>query len=448
MRLYLSLLQRNSDIRYIWFAEVISLVGDWFSQVVLAAVVVAASPGREGFAISTLILARFLPPLLLSPMAGVLLDRFDRQRLLVWSNFLRAGIGVLYLIALADPSLLWLIYAGILLQAAVGTVYMPGQSALVAGVVTSDDLVTANTLSSATWSAALAAGGALGGFVAATLGSTTALVFDVITFLAAGLLMMQVRGYRYRPAAATAGPRSTVAFSAETLPLSPAPPPAEAESESATLADGLRYVRAHRPTLVTLFVKFGGSLGNVDSIMIILATQIFVLGIDGQLSLGIVYSAFGIGAIVGPLLANALSVGTPQNLRRWILVGFVAQAVGWLLIGWASTLLLVCIGLIMRGMGGSVNWTYSSVLLQRTTPDQYRGRVFALDMTLFNLATAFATIVHGTLIDTLGTSNVAIIAYGTALLSAGPLIGWIWAQRSWTSDALPRLERTEQVADA
>lgn len=460
MRQYLDLLKRNRDIRFIWFAEVVSLVGDWFSQVVLLSLVVARSPGREGFAISTLILARFIPPLILSPMAGVLLDRFNRQQILIWSNFLRAGIGVLYLIAISDPALVWLIYVGVIFQAVLGTVYMPGQAALVATVVRHDELVTANTLSNATWSAALAAGGALGGFVAATLGSTTALVFDVLTFLVAGTFLTQVRGYKYVSAAQKrldavaeqptdwAVPvegQKLAAISREVVAES-LEPVANKEPET-SLSDGLRYVRNHRPTLVTMFVKFGGSLGNVDSIMTILATQIFVMGTDGQLSLGIVYSAFGIGAIAGPLLANMLSDGSGAALRRWILVGFVAQVLGWVILGWASTLILVCMGLVLRGMGGSVNWTYSSVLLQRTTPDLYRGRVFALDMTLFNLATAFATIVHGTLIDALGPANVEVVAYGTAALSVLPLMFWIWAQRKWQPELLG-LQRAEHVADA
>lgn len=462
MQQYFDLLKRNRDIRFIWFAEVVSLVGDWFSQVVLLALVVARSPGHEGFAISSLILARFVPPLFLSPMAGVLLDRFNRQQILIWSNFLRAGVGVLYLIAISDPALLWLIYIGVILQAILGTVYMPGQSALVASVVSHEELVTANTLSNATWSAALAAGGALGGFVAATLGSTTALIFDVLTFAVAGTLLLQVHGYKYLSeadkrresselqAAQWAVPlegQKLAAVSREVVAESLEPAAVRTDLPDATLSDGLRYVRNHPPTLFTMFVKFGGSLGNVDSIMTILATQIFVMGVDGQLSLGIVYSAFGVGSIIGPLLANSLSNGTGKTLRRWIMAGFVVQIFGWLILGWASTLILVCMGLMLRGMGGSVNWTYSSVLLQRTTPDQYRGRVFALDMTLFNLATAFATIVHGALIDALGPANVEVVAFGTAALSVLPLIGWIWAQRNWQAEPLG-LQGTEQVADA
>lgn len=453
MRQYYALLQRNRDMRFIWFAEVTCLIGEWFSQVVLLSLIVARSPGREGFAISSLILARFIPPLLLSPMAGVLLDRFNRQRILIWSIYLRAGIGVLYLIAVSDPSLVWLIYAGVIVQAAISTVYMPGQSALVASIVEPKDLMTANTLSNATWSAAMALGGALGGLVAALLGSSYALMIDIATLTLAGTLLMQVRGYKFTPRAVEVS---------ETAAIAP----------DTSLTDGLRYVRGHRPTLATLFVKFGGSLGNVDSIMTILATQIFVLGANGQLSLGIFYSAFGIGAIIGPLISNGMTDGGSRSLRRWILIGFIGQALGWVLIGWASTIILMCFALLLRGMSGSINWTYSSVLLQRTTPDVYRGRVFSLDMALYNLATAFSTLVHGALIDhynalnivsiekvmpaslsggavaALGETDIVIIAFGTALLSLIPLAGWVMAQRRWRDAPVSGLEGTQHVASA
>ncbi|MCU0476698.1 MAG: MFS transporter, partial [Anaerolineae bacterium] len=199
--------------------------------------------------------------------------------------------------------------------------------------------------------------------------------------------------------------------------------------------EGVRYVRKHPSTLATLLVKFGGSLGNVDTAMTLFATQIFIIGTDGLISVGLLYTAFGIGAIVGPIAANRLSDGGDTSLRRWILVGFVAQAVGWLVLGWASTILIVCVGLVLRGMGGSVNWTYSSILLQRTTPDHYRGRVFALDMVLFTLATIFATVVQGGLIDALGTESIGVVSVGIAAFSVLPLLGWGWAVRRWQARA-------------
>ncbi|MBK9124783.1 MAG: MFS transporter [Chloroflexi bacterium] len=415
MRQYVELLRGNRDMRLIWFSEITNLVGDWFNQVVLGALVISLMPGRAGFAISTLIVARFLPPLILSPQAGSLLDRFNRQRMLVWSNWLRSIIGFVYLLPLLDPSLVWLIYVGVVAQSTLSTVYPPGLSALIASVVKPTELVTANTLSNATWSAALAAGGALGGVVAAAFGSATALIVDALTFFAAGLLIAGVRGY-------------------VPTPVDPTVDAAQRRRE-ASVRDGLRYIRSHKPTLATLFVKFGGSLGNVDAIMAALATQVFVMGTRGELSLGLFYSAFGVGAVLGPLVANAIHNGSGPSLRRWIWIGFIAQGLGWLVIGQASVLVIVCVGLAMRAVGGSINWTYSSVLLQRTTPDRYRGRVFAIDIMLFYAATVFATLVHGALIDALGPENLGWIGVGTAAISVLPLLGWSYALRRWREPA-------------
>lgn len=410
MHAYLDLLRRNRDMRMIWLAGVVSLIGDWFSQVVLMALVSKYNPGSEGVAISLLILARFVPTLLFTPTAGVLLDRMNRRSLLVWSNYLRAAVGVMYLFAVANPELQALIFIGTAVQATLGTVYEPGQAALVSNVCAGDDLITGNTLINATWSAALAVGGALGGIAAAAFGTMSALTVDVLTFVAAGWLMGQVHGYVHVPASAR---------------------PADQPAQDTSLTEGLRYIRANPSTLATLLVKFGGSLGNVDTAMTIFATQIFVMGTDGLLSVGLLYTAFGIGSIIGPLLTNRLSDGTDGALRGWILAGFAAQIVGWLVLGWAGTIVVVCIGLALRGMGGSVNWTYSSILLQRSTPDQYRGRVFAMDMVFFTVATIFATVVQGQLIDTLGKENIGIIAVGIAVISTAPLVGWGWAVRRW-----------------
>jgi MFS family permease len=415
MTIYIDLLRRNRDMRMIWLAGLVSLIGDWFSFVVLLALVSKFNPETPGLAVSVLFLARFIPSLIFTPMAGVLLDRFNRRNLLAWSNYTRAVVGVMYLFAVSDPSQQWLIYLGIIIQAVLATVYEPGQAALISNVCEGEDLINANTLINATWSAALAVGGAVGGIVAAAFGIGTALTIDVLTFIVSGALIMAVTGYVHQPNGANGE-----------------------QHEDTSLAEGLRYIKSQPSTLATMLVKFGGSLGNVDTAMTIFATQIFVMGEDGLISVGLLYTAFGIGAVLGPIITNRLSDGSDASLRRWILVGFITQALGWLILGWAGVILVVCLGLIMRGTGGSVNWTYSSILLQRSTPDVYRGRVFAMDMVFYTIATIFATIVQGGLIDALGEENIGVVAIGTAALSVLPILGWWWAIRRWTRRAEER----------
>jgi MFS family permease len=167
--------------------------------------------------------------------------------------------------------------------------------------------------------------------------------------------------------------------------------------------------------------------------MTIFATQIFVLGTSGQLSLGIMYSAFGVGAIIGPILLNRFNDGSVLSMRSLIIVGFLFATLGWFVLGSALSLVVVCIALILRGMGGSVNWTYSTVMIQKLVPNSYLGRMFSMDMAIFYLATVLSTLAHGSLVDTLGAENIRLIAFGTMVVSLLPLIGWMlftrWVQR-------------------
>jgi NRE family putative nickel resistance protein-like MFS transporter len=408
MQQYVRVLRANPDFARLWLANVISLAGDWFNTIVLSAVIIRNNPGSEGTAISLLLLARFLPPMLLSPVAGVLIDRFDRKRLLIWSNLLRVAVVLAMIPVLNNPDLVGFIYLLTILQFSLGSVFEPGQAALINNVVKPDDLVAANTLFSITWSAMLAFGSAIGGVFAVSFGEEAALLFDALTFLAGAWCIWLINGYQF------GGNTHTT----------------HSESGLTGIREGLRYLRRRPDLAPVLLVKFGGSLGNVDALMAIYATQIFIVGDGGKLSLGIMYSAFGVGAVLGPLLLNRFNDDSIPRMRVLIAAGFVFSTLGWLVMGAASSLLILCLALLIRAMGGSSNWTYSTVIIQKSAEDQYMGRVFSLDMMGFYLATVISTVIHGALIDLVGSQQVYLVALGTMGVALVPLTLWtLWTRR-------------------
>jgi hypothetical protein len=123
------------------------------------------------------------------------------------------------------------------------------------------------------------------------------------------------------------------------------------------------------------------------------------------------------------------------------------------MLGLAESLLFVSLALIVRAMGGSVNWTYSNVIIQESLPDRYLGRAFALDLGCFQLATVTSILAHGLLVDLLRADNVSavfmapfasyftlpsnfirldelsLIAFGTAVVSMLPMLLWMAAVR-------------------
>jgi MFS family permease len=425
---YIRLLRNNPSYTRLWLAQAISLLGDWFSTIALSTIVVHYSNG-SGLAVSGLLLAHFLPPLIVGPFAGVLVDRFNRKRLLIISDLARVLI-VASLVLVKDASGLWLIYVLVVIQFCFSAIFDPARSAIIPSVVTSEDLVAANLLGSATWSVMLAAGAVIGGVVATLFGTQTALLIDASSFAFSALFIMSIK----QKAAAAAELPAEASPSAKKVEK-----PAEAKSQLG-FRDGLRYVAQHPETAAVLLVKLGGSFGSVDALMVIYATRIFVLGENGSESLGIFYGAFGLGAVLGPLLLNRFHGGTVHTMRRLIIAGYAFITVGWFLCGNASLLGLFAFGLLVKAIGSSVYWTYSSVIIQKTVPDSFLGRLFALDLAGFQLATVISVIITGWLLQKATLTQVPTIVIGTGFASMIPLVAWAFIVR-W-------IERREPVPTA
>jgi hypothetical protein len=187
-----------------------------------------------------------------------------------------------------------------------------------------------------------------------------------------------------------------------------------------------------------LFVKSGLSLGSVDAVLIIYGTVLFVLGENGTISMSILWSAFGVGAILGPILTNRINTGSVRVMRRLVIVGYIWVTLGWFLFGSAPTLLIAALALVVRAMGGSVNWTYSSVIIQKSVPDEFLGRMFALDMAGFHLAMSLSIFATGKVIDLIGDGNVRQVVTGLGFISVIPLL--LWSLAVWW------LERREIIS--
>jgi MFS family permease len=413
---YTQLLKRNPEYSKLWIAQVVSLTGDWFNTIVLLGLVNEYS-GGSGIAISIFLMARALPPLLVAPIAGVLLDRFNRKNLLAASNLLRAIVVPLYLLA-NSPDNLWIIYIVTIGQFTLSAIFEPGQTAIIPSLVRPDDIVEANTLFSITWSVMLAAGAIIGGIFAFIFGATAALLADAITFAIAGLLIVWVQ---YDP---ERGRKLAKQFGAEPY-----------VEEDTSFMEGLRFIRDTPQMAAALFVKFGQSFGSIDTLLTIFATQLFIIGDRGEISQAILWSALGLGAWFGPLLANRVNDGTIKHMRRLISWGFVMMLVSWPVLAWAPGLMVIAFAVLLRAMGGSINWTYSNIIIQKTAPDAKLGRMFSLDWVGFHIAFIITSLVHGALLDILGVERINWIIWGTLIVGIIPILIWFWI--------VPRLESLE-----
>ena len=400
MNRYLQLLRNRPHYRNLWLASLISFAGDWFN--VIGTVILINRYTDSGVAIGALFLARTLPPFILSPIVGVVADRFNRKALLIVTDVLRAVI-VLGFLFVNSPERAWLVYVLTVAQFVLSSFFHPAKSAILPSLLENDEeLLLANTLSGATWSAMLTLGAAMGGVMAAIFGVQAALVIDAATFLLSALVVTRI-----------------------VVPDRPVVTTSSKEGGGwREYKEGMAYLfERPRVGLISL-VKGFTQIGAPDIMIAIYAAQIFPVGEDGAITLGLLFAASGVGAVLGPFIGNTLTDGSADKLQLSIGVGFVIVALGWAAFGWAPSLPLAMLGLTIRYIGGSVNWTYSTVLLQMKTKDQYLGRVFAFDLAFYTLFASLSVWLTGVVLDNTGLGP-RLLAVWIGILSALPLIPWI-----------------------
>ncbi|HJQ71488.1 MAG TPA: MFS transporter, partial [Blastocatellia bacterium] len=405
---YIRLLAGNRNFRHLWAGQFISQMGDWFNSVALFTLMLSLTGSGE--AVGFILILKLLPTFFIGPLAGVAADRFNRKTIMIVTDVAR-GLSVLGFLFVKSPDQVWMVYALTLVQVILSTFFDPAKSAAVPGVVSRDELIAANGISGASWSVTLALGAALGGVVTDAFGRDAAFIIDAASFFVSALFIMAVR----LPASRNDRPKASEKRSIR-LALADA-------TGLRDLIEGARYLRRNPRVMAVLLVKSGWGLGGgVLLLLTIFGKQIFPIGRDGSTSIGLLYAARGIGALIGPMVAGALAGRQPRRMRRVIGVAFFITATFYLLFAYAPTLIFAALFAVGAHAGGSIQWVYSTALLQMSVPDRFLGRVFALELAMVTLTMSLSTYFTGWGIDHGGFSprQMATIL-GLAFLAPGTL---------------------------
>src|SRR5256714_10614662 len=187
---YMELLRSNRPFRFLWFGQVVSQMGDWFDTIAVYTIALSLTGSTRSVAL--IMVARFLPGVVIGPLSGVIADRFSRRAIMIASDIVRA-IVVLGFLFVRRPDQMWLVYVLTVLQLAFSTFFEPAKTAVIPSIVSDRELVPANAIASVTWSVMLTLGAAIGGFVAGSFGTNAAFVLDSLTFVASAILISTVR---------------------------------------------------------------------------------------------------------------------------------------------------------------------------------------------------------------------------------------------------------------
>ena len=122
---YWALARSNANFRYLWSGQIISLLGDWFNLIASAALI--AQLTESGLAVGTLFVVRMLAPVLISPLAGVAADRYNRKHILIVSDIGRFFTAAAFLF-IRSPEHVWFVYLLSFLQLGIGGFFFPARS--------------------------------------------------------------------------------------------------------------------------------------------------------------------------------------------------------------------------------------------------------------------------------------------------------------------------------
>jgi len=411
---YVELLRRNRDFRLLWLGQVISQLGDWFDTIALFALVLRLT--GSGRAVGLVLVARFLPSVVLGPLSGVAADRFNRRHVMIASDIARAAV-VLGFLLVRRPEQVWMVYVLTVLQLGFSAFFEPARTAAVPSVVRERELVTANSVSSVTWSAMLTLGAAIGGPVTDLFGTDAAFVIDSLTYVVSALLIASVRLPR-RPIREKR--KLTIA---------------KALGVADTL-EGLRYVLKRPRVLALLLVKPAWGLGGgILTLLPVFGEKIFKFSFHSGTAtaaggLSVLYFARGLGTAVGPVLTRRFYSETRRQMQRAIGLSFVVAGLFYVAFGTTESFALALLFLAVAHMGGSVLWVFSTVLLQSSVEDNFRGRVFAAELMLMTLAMAASNYATGEALDRFRVSPRALaVLIGVFFMLPGAL--WFLTRRLW-----------------
>ena len=376
----------NANLRRLELAWAASILGNW---AYLVAVSVYAYGVGGDTAVGLILMLRLVPAGLIAPFAGVLADRYPRERVLVVTNVFRIVLVATAAVGVFLDAPAWVVYALAVGAAIANTPVRSAQAALTPSLARSPtELTAANAVASTFESIAAFAGPALAGVLLVTLDIGTVFAVTAGLVVVSTLFVLRIR--IEEPAARRGLEASTIASEA---------------------VAGFRTI-ARNPSLrvlVGLFTAQTFVAGAVQVFLVVTAIEVLDLGDGG---VGYLNSAMGIGALVGGVLA--LSLAGARRLSPAFMLGVVLWGAPLVALGLSQSTVLAFAVFGLLGVGNSLVDVAAFTLVQRAVPDEVLARVFGVIQMLWLASVGIGAIVAPALIGAVGVET-ALVATGVAL---------------------------------
>jgi MFS family permease len=368
----------------------------WLTYVASVSLLETAQGGPGHLLISILVVARLVPYTLFSFAGGILADTRDRKQVMLVLDLLGSVVALGYLNARSSTAILYLCA---ILQSSISGLYEPSRSASLPLLVGPEYLEKANEVACIAWSLSAAAGSSLGGFVMGHYGASACFLTDSILYLlSACILAVKVRG------------DFSVAGKEE-------------KRQGRLVGEVIDFLWSSDSSPFLLIKGCGALLFGASDVINVTFSQ--VEGVMDSQRLGWMFSAVGVGCLLGPLV-----MPEGRSYLTACIVSYFVLGLGYGLIGWSDEFWLKCLWTVLRSAGTAVLWVDSSILLQTTTPSTLLGRISAIDFALATLGEAASALIAGLLQDLgMSANQVAFVLSGMGFSLAALWAGLLYCRR-------------------
>jgi len=340
--------------------------------------------------VSALFVVTFLPSVVVGLLAGPLVDRLSRKRLIVAADLARLGVFVV--LPFVGSALVYILLAAV--AGVANSFFRPAVLAGVPNLLSEDDLAQGTSLLQITDWIATAAGPVLGGALYGPLGPDVIYFINAGTFLLSALLILEIP--------------SRLLQSEQAI----------TRGHWSDLADGFRVLRRSTALRVVLFAfsfaMFAVGLNNVAEIFLVERA----LG-GGAFGYGLLWTAAGVGLVLGGIMSASLL--EQRDARTIYPLVFLPWAVGLLAAGTAPTIWIAAAAMVLSGFGNGLAFPMTVLIIQRFTEDRVRGRAFTLIISAHNAVLGIAMVTSGAIVESAGprwTYVLCAILLGLASTSA------------------------------
>ena len=401
------LLRNNRNYRFTWIGQIVSEVGDHFNNVAVLSLAYTAT--HNGAIVAGIMLSRAIPAVLAGPLAGVLLDRFDRQRIMITSDLVRGFVALGFIFAISSRTI-WLLYVLSALLMLASPFFTSGRSAILPAVATEDELHTANSLTQTTGWMTLAVGAFFGGTTVAAFGYQLAFIFNSLSFFISAFCIGNLRSVHGH-------------FKAEHRALNQT----NVARPWHEYREGLGYMVGSPLILGIGLIAVGwASGGGAAQVLFTLFSELVFS--RGPRGLGELWGVAGVGLLVGGFVGNKLGKTLSfENYKRTVFFCYLLHGGSYVIFSqmrsWGWALFFMGLSRASVAVSSVLNWSQ----LLRHVEDRFRGRVFSTIETL-NWSTMMLSMLAA------GTASqhysVRLIGAASGILSSSTAIFWGWA--NWT----------------